>query len=143
MYYTTPKVNCQQFFGIFSVMLPCFRLAVFLYSFVSARLPYEKSAQNFIGRHIFRKAALHANLSLSNSLHRHNLLPSLVEGGGKIEDFDGGSFAITHITPSVCFADSSLLACRLRQCFCFAEVSTGHPHPLRGSGRAICESPLL
>ena len=49
------------------------------------------------------------NLSLSNSLHRHNLLPSLVEGGGKIEDFDGGSFAITHITPSVCFADSSLL----------------------------------
>ena len=36
------------------------------------------------------------------------VLPSLIEGGGKIEDFDGGSFAITHITPSVCFADSSL-----------------------------------
>ncbi len=23
------------------------------------------------------------------------------------------------------------LACRLGRCFCFAEVSTGHPHPLR------------
>ncbi|MBR5190552.1 MAG: hypothetical protein IKW34_00790, partial [Clostridia bacterium] len=30
-------------------------------------------------------------------------------GGGKIKDFDGGSFAITHITPSVSLSlDSSL-----------------------------------
>ena len=49
------------------------------------------------------------NYSLSGSLHRYNLLPSLVEGGGKIEDFDGGSFTITHITPSVSLSlDSSL-----------------------------------
>ena len=42
-------------------------------------------------------------------MHRHNPLPSLVEGGGKIEDFDGGSFTITHITPSVSLSlDSSL-----------------------------------
>jgi len=37
-------------------------------------------------------------------------------------------FIGSHITNHRCPPG---LACRLGRCFCFAEVSTGHPHPLR------------
>ena len=38
----------------------------------------------------------------------------------------------------------ALLACRLRHCFCFAEVSTGHPQPLEtAKGTSPFRIPVL
>ena len=45
---------------------------------------------------------------------------------------------LKFFSPSVSF-HSTPLGCRLGRCFCFAEVSAGHPHP--NTGEAILCKP--